>query len=107
MLFMTQASYSADSWKAQIGNPQNRFEQLRGMLEGAGCRLVSAYYAFGEYDDVLIYEAPDATTAAALLVAVAGGGAISKLHTTVLMTGDEGLEAIRRAKKVAYKAPGA
>ncbi len=105
-LYMTQASYTSDSWAAQISNPLDRSEHLRGMLETAGGRLHSLYYAFGEYDVVLIFEAPDNTTAASVLIAAAGGGAIAKLQTTVLMSAEDGLEAIRGARAVGYRPPG-
>jgi len=105
--FLTEASYTAESWKAQIANPQNRAEQLAKLMEGVGGRLLSFYYSFGEYDAVLISEAPDATAVASVLIAAAGGGAVSKLHTTALLTAEEGLDAIRRAKKVGYTPPGA
>jgi hypothetical protein len=44
---------------------------------------------------------------AAVAVAIAGGGALSSLETTVLLTVDDTLEALRKAKEVGYRAPGA
>ena len=103
--YMTQASYTADAWKAQIETAQNRVETIRALLEAAGGRLVSWYYSFGEYDIVLISELPDNVSIASVLIAAGGGGAVTKIHTTVLMTADEGQEAIRGAKDVAYTPP--
>ncbi len=104
--YMLQASYTAESWKAQMDNPQDRSVHLRGLMEAAGGRLLSFYYAFGEYDSVLIVEAPDNVSVASLAITAAGGGALSKLTTTVLVSSEDGLEAIRRAKDVAYTPPG-
>jgi hypothetical protein len=44
---------------------------------------------------------------AAVALAISGGGALSSLETTVLITVDETLEALRKAAAVRYRAPGA
>ena len=75
------------------------------MVEAAGGRLLGFYYAFGEYDLVLIVEAPDNVSIASILIAAAGGGALRKMNTTVLMSADDGQEAIGRAKDVTYRPP--
>ncbi len=43
---------------------------------------------------------------AAVALAISGGGAVSSLETTVLLTVDETIEALRRAQQVQYRAPG-
>ena len=103
-LYMYQASYTSDAWKTQIQNPQNRLEQMRPIVEAAGGKLLSFYYAFGEYDVVAIMEAPDNVSISAL--AIAAGGALKAGKTTVLMTPEEGLEAMRRAGGTGYRPPG-
>ncbi len=62
--YLLQASYTGDGWKAQIGSPQDAVSRLRGMIEGLGGRIESAYYAFGDDDIVAIMEFPDNITAA-------------------------------------------
>ncbi len=103
--YMSEVSYTAEAWAAQIANPQDRPAVIGQMLADAGGRMVSIYYAFGEYDIVLISEAPDNTTIASVLIAAAGGGAVSNIKTTVLMTAEEGLAAIRGAGDVSYTPP--
>jgi len=44
---------------------------------------------------------------AAVALAITGGGALSSLETTVLLTVDETMEALRKAEQVGYRAPGA
>lgn len=105
-LYMYQASYTSDAWKTQIQNPQNRLEQMRPIVEAAGGKLLSFYYAFGEYDVVAIMEAPDNVSISALALAVAASGAMKTGKTTVLMTPEEGLEAMRRAGGTGYRPPG-
>lgn len=44
---------------------------------------------------------------AAVALAISGGGALSSLQTTVLLTVDETLDALRKAKQAQYRPPGA
>lgn len=105
-LYMYQASYTNEAWAEQLKNPQNRFDQMRPVVEAAGGKLLAFYYAFGEYDVVAIMEAPDNVSISALALAVAAGGALKDGKTTVLMSPEEGLEAMRRASGTGYRPPG-
>jgi uncharacterized protein with GYD domain len=105
-LYMYQASYTSEAWAEQLKNPQNRLEQMRPVVEAAGGKLLAFYYAFGEYDVVAIMEAPDNVSASALALAVAAGGAAKTGKTTVLMSPEEGLEAMRKASGTGYRPPG-
>ena len=99
--YLVQLAYTPEAWAAQLRNPQNRIEVVRPALEQVGGRFEATYFAFGEYDVVLIVEAPDNTAVAAFGVAVAAGGAIKASKTTPLLTVEEGLEALRRGGEVA------
>ena len=103
--YLCQASYTSGSWATQIKNPENRIEKVGQMFASKGVRFVSGYYSFGEFDLCLILEGPDNVRTASALIATAAGGAISKIQTTVLMTAEEGLEAIKGASGVGYKPP--
>ncbi len=61
------------------------------------------FYAFGETDSLLIADLPDATTAAAISMAVNESGAV-QLKTTVLMTPEEMDQALKTS--VGYRPPG-
>jgi hypothetical protein len=71
-----------------------------------GGRLLSFYYSFGEYDVLVIYEAPDESTAAGMVLAATAPGHLSKVKTTVLLSAEEGMEAMRKAGEASYRAPG-
>jgi len=105
-LYMFQAAYTSEAWKAQIDNPQNRIEQVRPMLESQGGKILGAYYAFGEYDLVILLEAPDNVSVSALALAAAAGGAVNAQKTTVLMSIEEGIAAMRKASGTGYRPPG-
>jgi uncharacterized protein with GYD domain len=102
-LFMYQASYTPESIAAQIKNPHDRIEAVRPPLEAMGARFVAAGYPFGEYDVVLMYEAPDEKTAASIAMAVAAGGAVKAAKTTRLLNGQEWIEALQKAQGSQYQ----
>jgi len=103
--FLTQVSYTDQAWQALVANPQNRLDAVRPVIEKLGGRIVNAYFAFGDYDFVLITELPDNVSAAALAIAASAGGACKSVKTTPLMEAAEGLEAIRKAGTSGYRAP--
>jgi hypothetical protein len=43
---------------------------------------------------------------AAVALAISGGGALSSLETTVLLSVDETIDALRKAEQVQYRTPG-
>lgn len=104
--YMYQASYTSDAWQRQIQNPQNRAEQIRTMVEANGGKLLCFFYTFGETDVIAIAELPDNVSSASLALAVAGSGTAKSIKTTVLMSPEEGLEAMRRASGTGYRPPG-
>ncbi len=104
--YMLQGAYTSESWAAQVANPQDRVEIVRPIFEKLGGRIESAYFAFGEYDVVVITEFPDNVSAAAISVALNAGGAFKSAKTTPLMTMEEGIEVMRKAGGTGYRPPG-
>ena len=104
--FLLQGAYTAEVWKTLVENPVNRVEAVRPAIEKMGGRVESAFFAFGDYDVVLIMEMPDNVRAAAFALAVAAGGAFKSHKTTPLMSMDEGGEAMKKAGGTGYRPPG-
>jgi uncharacterized protein with GYD domain len=105
-LYMSQFAYTSEAWAALTQNPEDRSEAVRGLAEAMGGRLVSFYNSFGEYDGVIIFEAPDEGTAASVLMAAITPGHIKALKTTVLLSAEQGVEAMRRAGETTFRRPG-
>ncbi|MEM7026268.1 MAG: GYD domain-containing protein [Pseudomonadota bacterium] len=105
--YMTQAKYSKDAVQALLANPQDRGAVVSKLFEAIGGKLHHCFFAFGEDDIVVLYEAPDNTSAAAAILAVAGSGSLSAAKTTVLMTMDEAVAAMKKGGAVSgtYKPP--
>ncbi len=100
-LYMYQAADTPESWAAQIKNPQNRVETVaRTVCEAAGGKLVGGWLCFGDYDLIIIVDAPNNESMAAIALAAGAGGAFKASKTTVLMTATEGVEALNKAQEV-------
>lgn len=102
-LYLYQAAYTAESMAAQIKEPQDRIEAVRSALEAMGAKIVAGGYPFGEYDVLVVFEAPDDTTAASVAMAVAAGGAVRSAKTTRLLSGPEWVESLRKAQASRYR----
>jgi len=106
-LYLTKFSYTPETWARLIGNPEDRRKAAQSYIESVGGKLHGFWYAFGEHDAYTLWEAPDQTSMAAVALAITAGGALSSLETTVLLTVDETMDALRKAQEVGYRAPGA
>jgi uncharacterized protein with GYD domain len=100
--YLIQASYKESAARALVAKPQERSAVVKKMFESLGGKLHSYYLSFGDYDVVAIVELPGNEAAVAAGLATVGGGAISRYHTTVLLTPAEATAAMKKAKKVAY-----
>lgn len=105
--YMIQISYSAAAWAALIAKPENRLEAVKKVVEKLGGKVGSFWFSFGDHDLVGILEMPDAVSAAAFSVAVAGGGACKAVKTTPLLKLEEGMEAMKKAATCGYQPVGA
>lgn len=106
-LYLTRFSYTAETWARLIGHPEDRREAARSYIASVGGTLHGFWYAFGAHDGYSLWEAPDNVSMAAVALAIGGGGALSSLETTVLLTVEEAMDALRMAERVQYEAPGA
>ncbi len=104
-LYLWQGAYTAEGWATLIEKPQNRIQAVRPAIEKLGGKIRGAFFSFGEYDVVLIVEMPDNISAAALSMAIASGGVVKNSQTTVLMTPEDGLAAMKKAAGSGYRPP--
>ncbi len=105
--FLTQVAYTSDAWSALVKNPTNRIDQIRPAVEKLGGKIINGFMAFGDYDVVLITDMPTNTDAAAIAIAAAAGGSVRSIKTTPLLTSEQAIEALKKAKGSGYRAVGA
>ena len=106
-MYLTRFSYTPETWAMLIANPEDRRKAASSYIESVGGKLHGFWYAFGSFDGVNLWEAPDNVSMAAVALAIGGGGALNSIETTVLLSVDETLDALRAAQDVGYRMPGA
>lgn len=106
-LYLTRFSYTPETWARLMQHPEDRREAATKYIESVGGKLHGFWYAFGAFDGYTLWEAPDNVSMAAVAIAIGGGGAVSRFETTPLLTVEETLAALGRARNIAYKPPGA
>ena len=105
-MYLTRFSYTPETWARLMKSPEDRRDAARAYIESVGGKLHGFWYAFGEYDGYNLWEAPDNVSMAAVAMAIGGGGALSKCETTVLLTIEETIDALKRADSIHYRRPG-
>jgi uncharacterized protein with GYD domain len=105
-LYLTRFSYTPETWARLTKNPEDRREAARKYIESVGGKLHGFWYAFGSHDGYNLWEAPDNVSMAAVAIAIGSGGALSRIETTPLLTVEETMTAMGRARMVGYRPPG-
>jgi len=72
------------------------------MVASLGGELRGYWYAFGNFDGVVLLEAADNSTAAAVAIAIGGSGEVTRFETTVLLTMGEARTAIAKLADVRH-----
>jgi len=101
--YLHQVAYSQEGWSALLAEPQDRIEAVKPAIEKLGGKIESAWFAFGDYDIVVITEMPDNVSAAAIAIAFAGGGACKSVLTTPLISAQEAIQALKKANECGYR----
>jgi uncharacterized protein with GYD domain len=95
-MYVTLIRYTEQGIKTFKDLPK-RLEETRTAGEAAGAKLVAFYLTMGQYDAVVVSEAPDDETVATLALAAGGRGNV-RTETLRAFTEDE-------AKKLAAAVP--
>lgn len=105
-MYLTRFSYTPETWARMIEKPEDRRDAARSYIESVGGKLHGFWYSFGAHDGWNLWEAPDNVSMAGVALAIAAGGALSSFETTVLLSVEEVMEALGKARTVRYRAPG-
>jgi len=103
--YMTQFAYTSQAWASLVKNPEDRAEAFRSLAEKMGAKMLSLHYSMGEYDGVILIEAPDEATVMAVLLAAIAPGHVRATKTTALITVQQAMNAMRKASGGSYRAP--
>lgn len=98
--YLFEAKYTGAAIRALVDKPQDREPPAKKLFEAAGAKMHSLFFTFGERDAVVLIEAPDDETMAACALVAGASGAFSSGATTKLMTSQEAMSAMAKAKDV-------
>ena len=82
--YMLQISYKEDQIRALVANPQDRSVEAGKLAAAIGGKIHHFFFSFGDYDVMVIAEAPDNVSVAAISMAVSAAGTTSAYKTTPL-----------------------
>ncbi|MGC8549474.1 MAG: GYD domain-containing protein [Acidobacteriaceae bacterium] len=100
--YMLQLTYTQEMIKAAIANPKDRTQHISKVIENLGGTMQGIWFCLGDYDVVTIYDLPDNEAAAALSLAISGGGAVREIKTTPLLSVAEAFSAMYKAHDCGY-----
>jgi uncharacterized protein with GYD domain len=101
--YLLQLSYTPAALAGLMEHPQDRNDAVRKPIENLGGKIERFYLSFGKFDVVGIVEMPNNVSAAAFSMALGAGGGCANVHTTPLMTTEEGMEVMKKAASCGYK----
>ncbi|HEV7212622.1 MAG TPA: GYD domain-containing protein [Blastococcus sp.] len=107
-MFVVFFAYTPETWDRMVQQPGDRTAAVRASAEAVGARLEALYWMFGDADGMVILEAPDAETAAAVTLTSASTGTVRSLGTHQLFDQDQ-LQTILgkvQSGRAVYRRPG-
>jgi uncharacterized protein with GYD domain len=79
---------------SKIKGSSDRYNSFKASLEKASGKLIGLYYTFGEYDVVIIIEAPNDETVMSLMLKVGLAGNV-RTKTLKAFSTEEGMKIIK------------
>src|SRR5437660_7861115 len=87
-MYMVQFVYADQTWAALTQTPHEHTIPSSDLIEKLGGKLIQVYYCFGEYDGLVIFEAPDDISASAVSLSSLAAGHLKVNKITKLFTAD-------------------
>jgi uncharacterized protein with GYD domain len=102
--YMIEATYTPEGLRGVMKDKASgRKAAIEKLVSSIGGKLEGVYYAFGKADVFVLFDCPDAVSAAALSLAVSASGLV-RIKTIPLLTVEETDQALN--KTTTYRAPG-
>ena len=95
--YLFQVAYTSESWAVQVAQQANVVDRITPLVQKCGGSIRSCFYAFGDYDLIVLADFPTAEAAAAFSLSATAGGSTKALKTTELLSVDQGISAMRTA----------
>jgi uncharacterized protein with GYD domain len=104
-LSMIQFSYKSETVGNLIKNPEDRSVAVKQLIEKLGGKMLAFYYSYGDYDGLIIAEMRDNVSGLATTMAAFAAGGTAKIKTTVLISVEEAMAAMKKASGLKLEQP--
>ncbi len=102
--YLVQASYTGEGLKGLMKDKASgRKAAVSAAMASVGGSLEAMYFCFGDHDAIMLVDAPDNVSVAAVSLAASASGLV-RVTTTPLLTIEETDQALEKA--VQYSPPG-
>ncbi len=101
--FIAQGRFTGEAVKGMLQTPEDRTEPVAKLFEAMGAKLISWYLTSGEYDWLLIVEAPGPDVVMAAAIVATGGGGVTGIKTSAAFSGPETKTMFEKAGRAASK----
>jgi uncharacterized protein with GYD domain len=98
--FITQARFTKDCLNGMVAATQDRMEKIGRLVGDVGGKLVTYFLTSGDYDVLLIVEAPSFADLAPALLVAAGEGGLADLKTVTALKSDEIQNVLAKAESI-------
>jgi uncharacterized protein with GYD domain len=104
--YLVLFSLTSQSAKGFVARPSDRTAAVREVAESVGGSLESYYWMFGQYDGAAVFNVPDSHAMAAIALAIASAGSLSRFESHELIEPGDLAAIAERAREIAYRPPG-
>jgi len=106
--FIVQGRFSAEGIRGMVAKPEDRSKVVAKLIAAAGGKLRDYYMTTGEYDFLIIAEAPDGEDAVVASLAAAASGSVAHIRTVRAWKAKDFKDIAARAGEIlsSYRAPG-
>lgn len=106
--FITQARFTKEGLKGMVAAPEDHAEVVGRLIAAVGGQLTAYYLTSGDYDILLIFEAPSYEDVVPALIVAAAGSGVADLKTVTALKSSEMKSAFAKAGSIAlsYRFPG-
>ncbi|HKA39649.1 MAG TPA: GYD domain-containing protein [Burkholderiales bacterium] len=94
-ILITQARFTPEGTKGTTTAPEDRVEAARRLIAEAGGTLIAYYLTSGDYDALLIFQAPSYEDAAPALANAAAKSGVADLKTVLVTSGGISRDAVK------------
>jgi uncharacterized protein with GYD domain len=99
--FITQARFTKDGFNGIIAAPEDRAEIVERLIARVGGKPIAHYLTSGEYDILLIFEAPSYEAMVPGLIVAGAGSGVADMRTVTALTSSEMKNAFVKAASLA------